>query len=179
MAEALLRQKLTAAGVPARVSSTGLVAPGRRATPDAVGALRHYGLDLSEHRSRVLDAAQIAEADLVLGMARQHVREVWLLDNAALERTYTLKELVRRGEAVGPCRGGSLPSWLRQVNLGRRAADLVGESPDDDITDPIGQTAAVYERVAAEIAALTDRLVALVAGADRQPAGAASPDGSA
>jgi protein-tyrosine phosphatase len=166
MAEALFRQKFAAAGVPARVSSTGLVAPGRPATPEAVDAMRRRHLDLSAHRSRVLDVEQVASSDLVIGMARRHVREVWLLDNAALDRSYTLKELVRRGEEVGACDADEpLDRWLQRVNLGRRASDLVGESTLDDIADPIGQPASVYERVAAELDDLTGRLVDLVAAA--------------
>lgn len=176
MAEALLRQRFTAAGRPVRVSSTGLVAPGRPATAEAVEALAPRGLDLAGHRSRVLDAEQVARADLIVAMARQHVREVWLIDRAALERTYTLKELVRRGEAVGPC-GSHQPfdRWLRQVGLGRRPSDLVGEAPADDIPDPIGQPAAVYEQVAAELDDLCARLVALV-GAAAPAAAEAAPN---
>jgi protein-tyrosine phosphatase len=161
------------------VSSTGLVAPGRPATPEAVEVMRARHLDISAHRSRVLDAAQVTSADLVVGMARHHVREVWLLDNAALDRTYTLKELVRRGEEVGARDAGEpLDRWLHRVNLGRRASDLVGESALDDIADPIGQPVSVYERVVAELDDLTGRLVELIAAARPAVGSVPGPEGA-
>jgi hypothetical protein len=51
----------------------------------------------------------IRHATLRIGLEREHVQEAVLLDGSAWPRTFTLKEIVRRGEEVGPRRpGGSI-----------------------------------------------------------------------
>ena len=61
-----------------------------------------------------------ASSDLVVGLAREHVRETALLVPAAYPRTFTLKELVRRGGEVG-ARGDdeSFEMWLARLHVGR------------------------------------------------------------
>ncbi len=104
----------------------------------------------------------LAGAQLILGMAREHVREAVVLDPALWPRTFTLKELVRRGEASGPRRADEpLADWLARVGQGRRLSDLTGSSVDDDIEDPIGMPRSSYERMARELDDLTGRLVAV------------------
>lgn len=164
MAEALLRHRLDQAGVPATVSSVGVWRAGEAASGGSVRAMGSRGLDLAAHRSRLLSPELLKGADLVLGMAREHVREVAVLAPELFGRSYTLKELVRRGEALGPV-SGSLDDWLTAVNRGRRPTDLLGSSDEDDVADPIGQPDTAYERTAVEIERLVDRLVALLVGA--------------
>jgi protein-tyrosine-phosphatase len=82
-------------------------------------------------------------------------------------RAFTLKELVRRGEDIGPRPGGqSVEEWLLKAHAGRTHADLLGEDKADDIHDPIGSSRAQYEKTATEIEDLTDRLVALLFGSE-------------
>ena len=139
MAEALLRQRLGDLGVDARVASAGLLQAGNPASAHGIDIVRGRGLDMSTHRSRTMSRDILSQADLILGMAREHVREAVVLDPSLWPRTFTLKELVRRGEAAGPRRGGeTLEEWLVRVGQGRRVADLTGSSPLDDIADPIG-----------------------------------------
>ena len=156
LAEQLLGRELARRGVDAQVSSAGVVRDGRPAAPEIVELLGERGLDGWAHRSRVLDTGVVAGADLVLGMAREHVREAVLIQPDLFPRAFTLRELVRRGRAVGP-RGPdeALPVWLDRAADGRRPADLLGSSPDDDIADPIGAPMAVFRRVATEITELT------------------------
>lgn len=53
--------------------SRGLAAaPGAPASPHAAEALSEVGLDLSAHRSRQADPAELAGADLVICMTRSH-----------------------------------------------------------------------------------------------------------
>lgn len=120
------------------------------------------GLDLSEHRSREITGALLADADLVIAMARRHVREAVLVCPGAWPRTFTLKEVVRRGEAATPRRGDQpLAAWLDLVHAGRRTSDLLGDDHADDVEDPIGAPDHVYETTAAELDDLVDRLVDL------------------
>lgn len=162
MAEALLRRRLADLGVEARVSSAGRLWEGSPATRESVAAMRALGMDASGHRARILTPEMAGGADLVLGMAREHVRHAVAVDADLWPRTFTLKELVRRGEAVGPraC-GQPFDEWLAKAHAGRRAADLLGASHEDDVADPYGAAGEVFARTAAELDDLTARLVAL------------------
>ena len=160
MAEAFLRRRLAELGVDARVSSAGELWDGARATRESVAALRALGIDASAHRARILTPAMGRGADLVLAMAREHVRHAVALDAALWPRTFTLKELVRRGEAVGPrAPGQPFDEWLAKVHAGRERADLLGASPEDDVADPYGASRQVFDRTAAELDELIARLV--------------------
>ena len=162
MVEAFLRRRLTDLGLEARVSSAGRLWDGSPATAEGVAALRELGIDASRHRARILSAGMARSADLVLGMAREHVRHAVSLDRDLWPRTFTLKELVRRGEEVGARSAGQdFHEWLAKVHAGREPADLLGASADDDVADPYGAPAAVYRRTATELDDLTARLVEL------------------
>ena len=162
MAEVLLRQRLADLGVDARVASAGLLQAGNPASGHGVEILRGRGLDMTTHLSRTMSREILSQSDLILGMAREHVREAVVLDPGLWPRTFTLKELVRRGEAAGSRQGGeTLEEWLARVGQGRRVADLTGSSPADDIADPIGGPRSAYERLALELDDLVDRLVAV------------------
>lgn len=170
MAEGLLRRRLADAGIAATVSSTGLLESGREASTAAVDVLRDRGIHIADHRSRVLARDQVERADLVLAMERAHVREATLVSPRAFPRIFTLKELVRRAETIGPrLAEEDLTAWLRRAGLGRRPTDHLGASLDDDVEDPIGQPASVYDETASELDDLLDRLVGLA-----WPAGAAA-----
>jgi protein-tyrosine phosphatase len=172
MAEGLLRDRLARLGVDARVHSAGLLFDDHRASDDAVAVLADRGIDIADHRSSKIAADRVLGADLVLGLTREHVREVALLAPAALSKAFTLKELVRRGEAVGArMPGESIATWLSRAVTGRSRADILGSSDDDDVADPIGRPRDFYEATLAELTDLVDRLVSLVFAAD---AGAAA-----
>jgi protein-tyrosine phosphatase len=163
MAEVLLRHRFAEIGADARVASAGLLRAGQPASEHGVDIVRARGIDLTTHRSQQMTRELLRGSDLVLAMAREHVREAVVLDPSLWPRTFTLKELVRRGELAGPRRGGeALADWLARVGQGRRVADLTGSSPDDDVADPIGQPRAAYERMVTELDGLIDRLVALI-----------------
>lgn len=162
MAEALLRSVAgPAAGV--RAASAGFWLDGEPASPAAVATLERLGLDLDGHRSRRVSVDWLEEADIVLGMARVHVHEAVSRCPQAWPKTFTLKDLVRRGAAIGPRRPGQpLAEWLALAHGGRVPADVMGDSPDDDVADPIGMGRSVFERTATELAGLIERFVGLV-----------------
>lgn len=159
MAEAFLAYQMAARGIPGRVSSAGLYRDGQGASPNGVMVAARKGHDLSQHRSRRMTEEMLRDADLILGMERMHIREVVVLSHDAFPKSFTLKEVVRRGEQVGP-RGIDEPveAWLARVADGRRATDHLGSSPDDDVADPIGRPVEAYERTAAELDDLVRRM---------------------
>jgi protein-tyrosine phosphatase len=130
-----------------------------------VEVLRGRGIDLAGHRSTTITPELVTRADLLIGMARLHVREAVVLRPEVWPRSFTLKELVRRGEDIGRrAPGQSVDEWLLKAHAGRSHTDLLGEATGDDIFDPIGSSRPVYEKTAAEIEDLVDRLVALLFG---------------
>jgi protein-tyrosine-phosphatase len=175
MAEGMLRRLLTANGAHADIGSAGLLRGGAPATRHAVAVMAGRGVDISRHVSHTIDAEVVRSTPLIIGMAREHVREAVVGYGADIEHTFTLKELVRRGERTGP----RLPDetvfdWLARVAAGRRSAELMGGDHDDDIPDPVGRSRAHYEATARELDVLFRRLVALMIGGPAQSAPYAS-----
>jgi protein-tyrosine phosphatase len=160
MAEAFLRHRLKARRVDVHVGSAGLRLVGEPASANGVDVLGERGLDLHAHRSRILDRQLLEDTDLVLAMAREHLREAVLALPDIWPRAFTLKELVRRGDLIGRrAPGESIDAWLARAHSGRNRADLLGSSADDDVEDPIGLSRSAYEKTADELSNLVDRLV--------------------
>ncbi len=165
MAEALLAHRLAEAGVDAHVHSAGLLYDGESPPPDGIEVMATRGIDTSAHVSRRMTAEMLQGADLVVGMAKEHVREAVLLAPTTWPKAFTIKELVRRGENVGPRRPGqTLLDWAASVHEGRTRADMLGASADDDVADPIGRRRSFYDQTATELDDLTARLAKLIAG---------------
>ncbi|HUS62771.1 MAG TPA: hypothetical protein VMY34_11275 [Acidimicrobiales bacterium] len=165
MAEALLRHHLDARGIPSRVHSAGVLRDGDAASGHGVDILRERGIVLDDHRSRRMTLEMIRGADLVLGMAREHVRESVVLAPETFGLSFTLKEIVRRGSETGPrAAGQSFEEWLAKVHAGRQPSMLMGSSRDDDVADPYGLSRDVYERTAEELDLLVLALVDLAWG---------------
>ncbi len=145
------------------VASAGLLPGGMSPPPEVIEVMDAYGLDLRGHRSRQLTADMLGPADLIVGLARRHVQEAVLLGGTVWPRAFTLKELVRRGEEVGPRRDRvAVRSWVESVHAGRKRAELAGRSSTDDVADPFGGPAEGYRQTGAELGQLVNRLSALL-----------------
>jgi protein-tyrosine-phosphatase len=92
LAEALARQLLPGrAGLDVEVASAGTSAlDGGPASGFSIEVAEAHGLDLSQHRSRILDRAMVRDADLIVTMGVRHRDTVGALDPDALEYTYLL-----------------------------------------------------------------------------------------
>ncbi|MCX7855735.1 MAG: low molecular weight protein arginine phosphatase [Anaerolineae bacterium] len=102
MAAALLRRQLDEDGDRRdwRVLSAGIWAEeGEPASAGAVMAMAERGIDLTGHRSRRLTRQMVEEADLILGMAHQHVEAMREAFPEARDRIYLLAEMA--GESHG------------------------------------------------------------------------------
>lgn len=73
-------------------------------------------------------------------------------------RAFTLKELVRRSRAARPQTQPLVP-WVEALGAGRTLTALLGESPADDVHDPIGGPLREYRETAAELDELVGQLV--------------------
>jgi len=160
MAAALLARRLAVLGVTVSVRSAGMIGYGDPPCPGAVSVMSAYGLEISSHRSRVASADDLAGASLVLAMARDSLRYAVITEPGAWPRTFTLKEIIRRGEQIGPRRPGEpFAGWISRAHAGRERAALLGDSAEDDVADPVGGPLRAYK----DIAGLLDRLVTRLA----------------
>ena len=159
MAAALLEAKLSDRGVDAAVRSAGTLEGGRPAWPEAATVMAERGLDLAGHTSRQMEPAIVRDADMVLGMTREHAREAIAMEPSAYLRVFTLKELIRVGETRPRSPGALLDSWLAEVAEQREVKDLLGADPTDDVADPIGGPLGAFRDTATELDSLLDRLV--------------------
>jgi protein-tyrosine phosphatase len=176
MAQALLSGRLAARGVLVPVTSAGLAGSGRPPPPEVVSVMAARGVDVTGHRSRVVTADDLAAADLILGLAREHVRHAAVLRPAAWPRAFTIRELARRGQQAGPrAPGEPLAAWLTRAADGRGRSELLGSRPADDVADPLGGPLRGYQATAALLDQLTRDLVGL--GWPGQPDAAGSTTG--
>jgi protein-tyrosine phosphatase len=170
MAEALLARRLAGHGAAASVRSAGMLGDGEQPPPEAAWAMAAHGIDTGSHRSRQVSAIDLVHADLVLAMAREHVRHAVVMLPEAWPRVFTLKELVRRGDAIG-ARSASEPlaAWLSRAHDARDRRSLLGDCLDDDVADPIGGPPQAYADTAVLLDQLVTRLVALCWGYPSAP----------
>jgi protein-tyrosine phosphatase len=162
MAEALLSAQLAARGGPAAVSSAGILAEGQPPPAEVLAVMAARGCDVTRHRSRLVAREDLARADVVLGMTREHVRHAAVLLPDVWPRTFTLRELVGRGReagARGP--GEQVGDWLIRVASGRSRRDLLGGGTTLDVSDPIGGPLRGYEVTADLLDRLTRDLAVL------------------
>ncbi len=91
MAEYMLRERLPE-GTCWRVASSGTMAgDGMGASANAVEVLREDGIDMSGHRSRLLNRRQLSEADVVVAMTESHVTQIGSFDPSAKEKVFLLR----------------------------------------------------------------------------------------
>jgi protein-tyrosine-phosphatase len=149
MAEAILRSVLDERGVSWQVWSEGFLEAGHPMVEEALATLGPDGAAMASHLSRTLSVSDVREADIVLGMTREHVREVVVLVPEAWGRTFTLKEFVRRSQSFRPWfPPQSFTEWLAGIHQGRERQEMQGYSAEDDVADPIGGTPAEFDATA-------------------------------
>ena len=129
--------------------------------------LRQDGIDPSGHRAHWLTAADVEQADVVIGLTREHRSAAVALTPSAVRRSFTLRGLADLAGRVSPQELGS------EAGIAERMRAFVAAAPryrrrdlDEDIEDPYGRDLDVYRSVHAEIAAATAALVAAVRPSD-------------
>ena len=163
MAEAMLRVHLRDRPIDAAVRSAGTLAWDGAAHRDAVQVLRERGVDLTGHASQPLTAGLVADADLVLAMARTHLWGVLAYEPDAGSRTFLLPELVRLGDRVGArSRGEPVRDWAARL-AAARPDGRAGGRPEDEVSDPIGEPIIMFRVTAERLDDVTARIAALVA----------------
>jgi protein-tyrosine phosphatase len=167
-AEQLLRKRIPAAfgrtDVPAlSVASAGTMAyDGEPMDPPAATEAQRLGIaDFHAHRTRRIREPHVQEADLILGLSREHRGASVRLEPRANRRAFTLVEFARIVEAlargdlqvpVAPLGDPGFATFMRGVvsaaSTGRGLMPMP-ETPDElDVEDPYRLEAEVYRRSA-------------------------------
>ena len=121
-------------------------------------ALEHVGLEAPAHRSRQATALDVERAQLVIGLAPEHVLWTRRECPTAAGRTATLKRLSRDLPDVA---GTTLAERLAALGL----ADVALE-PWEDVDDPGGGDAPQFVACAEEVVELVERLVTALSALD-------------
>ena len=178
LAEKLLQARLTAAGIPAIVTSAGTRAMvDHPMTNEAAFLAAQYGAEPTLHAAQQLTADRIAAADLVLTATREHRGEVVSLHPRANRYAYTLNQFARLVEAnppaveqavVEPVETPTINNYLAEISATKGLALPPTRPEDDDIEDPYRRSAEVYDRVGIVIdKSITTITTALAAAIDR------------
>ncbi|MCI0632714.1 MAG: low molecular weight phosphatase family protein [Actinobacteria bacterium] len=164
LAEGFLREALGARSASSSidVASAGTMGwDGSSADPLSVEAGTERGIDISGHVARRFSTSDVREADLVLGMAPEHVAAVIRDVPDAEHKAFTLKGFVRLLEALAPAGSGD-PGAVLVVRVldadALRRSGFEGDPGDDDIVDPLGRPLDVFRSVAAELDGWCGRL---------------------
>jgi protein-tyrosine-phosphatase len=121
MAAGLLRQRLGHEGLDSRyqVDSVGVWAlEGRAASPYAVAVMAERGIDISGHVAHTITADDIAEADLVLVMGREHAQMILNTWPQYDYKVHRLSEMAGKRQDVEDPYGGPIEEY-------RRCADTI------------------------------------------------------
>jgi len=119
MAAALIRRRVAELGLEDQITvfSAGVWAEeGYGASKNAIATLAERGMDLTEHRSRLLTPALLGEADLVLVMEEAHRRSLFYLAPQYLSKVYLLTEMSGRHSDVADPYGGPVEDYVRTAD---------------------------------------------------------------
>jgi protein-tyrosine-phosphatase len=159
MAGVLARTILQRWGVPANVTTCGILDAGYPAVARATAEMRRRGLDLSDHHSQRLDPDLLADTDLVLTMERRQLVALADMDMGAIERSFTLKELADLANLIGRRRPDqSIGDWIASAHRARFANPLVYDTTDD-VHDPTGRSKRAFRATADEISSLLETVL--------------------
>ena len=158
--EGLLGHYARQADLELLIGGCGTQATDAPPTDDTVTRLARIGIDVRTHRSRPVTASLVREADLVLTAEQDHVVTISTLAPGAFDRTFTLPEFVGLAE---PREGRDITAWLAVVNDHRpRSVDYLNADVDE-LRDPTGRPAAVWDESLEEIGRFAGETCALLA----------------
>ena len=166
----MVRRRGELSGAPVNARSAGFTSEGDAPPQATLDVASRRGLDLTNHRSKLVDVDTLAAADLVIAMTSAHVREALAVDPDVGRRAFVFGELVRLNKSVGRRRvSETLDAWLGRLNAARAASSDHAVS-SDEVRDPFGRRKRVHERVASHL----ERLVLELADCSFEPLGPTS-----
>jgi protein-tyrosine phosphatase len=137
-----------------RIESAGTLELGPAApTHEMIVTAAKFGVDLSKHRARSLQKAQLGDADLVIGMTLEHVAAASVDGGVAPERCFTLVELTDVISTINFQPSGDPEQDARELVARLHANRRAGSQGvrQTDILDPIGGSRRYYRKIATQI----------------------------
>ena len=160
MAATLAARELLVRNVRAEVASRGITAGGAPAAKGAVKAMAARGLDLSGHRSRIVDRDVLMGSDLVITMERRHLVEIAERDLDVLDHAFTVLELTELADLVGPRRASqTVAEWVATVSSSRNPTAVLALGTSDDLPDPMGGSQRAFRRTADQLETSISRIL--------------------
>ena len=156
-----------ALGPTIQVTSAGTYAlVGHPISPPMDRLVLEAGGDPDGFKARELSADHLRQADLILGMTREHRAAAADLLPRAVRCSFTLREYARLLGRIDP---GLLPAGS-PAERARASLPLVAaqrrhaEAADDDVADPYRQADAVYAQTFADIEQAVRSITGVLAG---------------
>jgi protein-tyrosine phosphatase len=149
--------------------------------PDTARALAELDVDAGGHAARRLTERRVAQADLVITVARDQLRAVTELRPDAARRTFPLLEFARLAAAAegGPTpigRTGSLRARVSALDALRALPGrATGAGDTDDIDDPGGGGYARHRRMVRAVDVVTLQVARLLTASAAGPVPVAAP----
>ncbi len=148
-----------ALGLPVTFDSAGVEAWRRPVPETGIRHARELGLDLSAHVSTTVHPDFLDEYDLVLGLARNHVRELATLDPAIGFRLFTLKQFAAWARDHPRPSGVDVRAWLRAQSPSASRARILSSDRGDDVEDPVNRPIEDWRAMSADLIPAIDSLV--------------------
>ncbi|EQF22736.1 low molecular weight protein-tyrosine-phosphatase ywlE [Clostridioides difficile CD160] len=116
MAEAILKKEIEKSGRNIEgycISSAGIsTVDGMNASQNSIEVLKELGIDLSNHRSKVITKELIDNSDIILTMTKYHKEILVQAVPKCKEKVYTFKGFVNENEAdISDPFGGNLDTY--------------------------------------------------------------------
>lgn len=175
VAEALIRSRTDQSFVTVRSAGTR-ARTGQPMTDRSVAlveGLAAVGPEAGRHSATMLGVRDVERSDLVLAMTREHRRRAVELAPARLRSTFTLREFGRLAKGLetseleqelaataGPA--SRLRLALALVSARRGVVERPADPDADDVIDPYGRSAAVYDLMAQHLVPAVDEVVRIV-----------------
>jgi protein-tyrosine-phosphatase len=167
--EGLMR--VSASSLPVRVFSYGTEKVGAaKALPEAIQHASRFGIDLQDHRARSLEGVDLSYVDLTIGFELSHVAAAVVESGAPYEKTFTILELVSLLDMVDRDLPEDPITRAREAVFAAHALRTTEGvyTPENQLRDPVGGTAEVFETTAERLRASTSTLVDRLFGVSPQ-----------
>lgn len=115
MAQVLLEKIAKDKGLNIEVKSAGIFAlDGQKASANAIEVMKSEGIDLENHRARIIHRDLLEEADLILTMSKSHKKALLSKFDFVKGKVYTLKEYAYgKEEDIEDPFGGDIRDYRR------------------------------------------------------------------
>ena len=114
-------------------------------------------VDVSGHRSYLLDEPSLEAADIVLTMEGEHVQRATMLHRGAFPKIVPLREAAAVMEAIPGRDEVGVAELLDRINDGRDPTAYL--STRWDVDDPYNRKLKAYRRAVGEISVLVDTVI--------------------